>query len=163
MCIEDDDPTKTTKIPGLIGQQTGSGGRHRNGRRRAVTLAANRIDSTSSDEFDGNNDAKNGSNGGSSVRRYHTLRRRNSRDLLNSDAPPKTSSTPTTTTTTTEAICHDPNAQLKTRFVPFFICWSCSPFEKCTNTRKLFVMFPDLLKPYYIFIVIGRLRILLEH
>jgi len=50
--------TEFDLISGLIGQQTGSGGRHRNGRRRAVTLAANRIDSTSSDEFDGNNDAK---------------------------------------------------------------------------------------------------------
>ena len=97
---------------GLIGQ-TGSGGRHRNGRRRAVALAATRVDSTSSDEFEASNDAKSGSNGGS--RRYPTLRRRNSRDLLNNDAM-KT----TVHTTTTEAICHDSNGQSKPRYPEFF-------------------------------------------
>ncbi len=95
-------------ISGLIGQ-TGSSGRPRNGRRRAVTLAATRVDSTSSDEFEATNDGKGGSNGGS--RRYPTLRRRNSRDLLSNDAS-KTS----VHTTTTEAICHDSNGHSKPRY-----------------------------------------------
>ena len=84
---------------GLIGQ-TDARGRHRNGRRRA-NLAANRVDTSSSDEFD----ASNGQ------RRFATLRRRNSRDFLNSDV------SKATTTVTTEAICHESNGHSKSRWV----------------------------------------------